>query len=45
MPSPKVRICLWYDGTAEEAAVFEAMMPMRKVDIATIVAARQGRGS
>jgi len=37
-------ICLWYDDTAEAAAkrAFEAMMKMKKIDIAAIEAARRG---
>ena len=63
--SSKNTICLWYDGTALDAAkfyaetfpdsavgaipdpaaakrAFEAMMGMRKIDIAAIEAARRG---
>jgi predicted 3-demethylubiquinone-9 3-methyltransferase (glyoxalase superfamily) len=33
--SSKLTICLWFDGSA-----LEAMMQMRKIDIAAITAAR-----
>jgi predicted 3-demethylubiquinone-9 3-methyltransferase (glyoxalase superfamily) len=47
---PKNTICLWYDGTALDAAqfyaaakrAFEAMMQMGKIAIAAIEAARRG---
>ena len=39
--TPKNTICLWYDRAAAKRA-FEAMMTMRKIDIATIEAARRG---
>jgi predicted 3-demethylubiquinone-9 3-methyltransferase (glyoxalase superfamily) len=37
-------VCLWYDDDAEDAAqfAFEAMMDMRKIDVAAIEAARRG---
>ncbi|MDB5984829.1 MAG: hypothetical protein JWQ69_5844 [Pseudomonas sp.] len=40
----KNTICIWYDGTALDAAkcAFEAMMEMRKIDIAAIEAALEG---
>jgi predicted 3-demethylubiquinone-9 3-methyltransferase (glyoxalase superfamily) len=38
--TPKNTICLWFDDEAKRA--FEAMMPMTKIDIATIEAARRG---
>ena len=43
----KNTLFLWFDGTALDAAAakraFNAMMTMKKIDIATIEAARQGR--
>ncbi len=56
MPS-KNTICLWFDGTARDAApshaatfsdsgvgrrAFDAMMTMRKIDVAAIAAAARG---
>ena len=38
--TPKNTICLWFDDEAKRA--FVAMMPMTKIDIATIEAARRG---
>ncbi|MBF2075043.1 MAG: hypothetical protein IGS50_14970 [Synechococcales cyanobacterium C42_A2020_086] len=47
----KNMVCLWYDGSAEEITdpdpaaakrAFNAMMTMRKIDIAMIEAARRG---
>ena len=43
---PKNTICLWFDKHAHDSARFYAAtfpeMPMKKIDIATIEAARQG---
>jgi 3-demethylubiquinone-9 3-methyltransferase len=50
---PPARICLWYDHNAQDAAAFYAQifpnsavdaatMPMQKIDIAAIEAARRG---
>jgi predicted 3-demethylubiquinone-9 3-methyltransferase (glyoxalase superfamily) len=46
--TPKNTICLWFDKDALDAGgdeakrAFEAMMTMRKIDVATIEAARRG---
>ena len=41
----KNTICLWYNGNAQDAAAkraFDAMMTMKKIDVAKIAAARRG---
>jgi predicted 3-demethylubiquinone-9 3-methyltransferase (glyoxalase superfamily) len=39
----KNTVCLWYDGSAEDAARFyAATFPDSSIDIATIEAARRG---
>jgi predicted 3-demethylubiquinone-9 3-methyltransferase (glyoxalase superfamily) len=45
IPMQKITPCLWFPGNAEEAVarMTTAMLPMKKLDIATLVAAAEGR--